>query len=48
LEDQIAIVAVATCHEKDRRGRRELLSEPDLTRDFSLSLRTSGHMTVKE
>jgi len=34
LEDQIAIVAVATCHEKSRRDRRELPLSMDLTRDF--------------
>jgi hypothetical protein len=32
LEDQITIVAVATRHEKNRRGRRELALEADLTR----------------
>jgi hypothetical protein len=34
LEDQITIVAVATCHEKNRRGRRELPARMDWTRDF--------------
>jgi hypothetical protein len=36
LEDQITIVAVATRHEKNRRGRRELPHGTDWTRDFSV------------
>jgi hypothetical protein len=35
LEGQITIVVVATRHEKNRRNRRELPVDTDLTRDFS-------------
>jgi hypothetical protein len=34
LEDQITIVGVGTRHENDRRGRRELPDEMDVTRDL--------------
>jgi hypothetical protein len=34
LEDQITIVAVATCHEINRRDRRELSANSDSTRAF--------------
>jgi len=34
LEDQITIVAVASCHEINRRDRRELSANSDSTRAF--------------
>jgi hypothetical protein len=34
LEDRITIVTVATCHEKNRRGRRQLRRRLRKTRDF--------------
>ena len=34
MEEQITIVGVGTCHENDRRGRRELPDETDVTRDL--------------